>query len=109
MEVLAPGALVLVLLPAISTCKPHYYALALLPVMGLIASIWERRGEPVIGKGWWTLFAAYFVANFLSEIVQVVFLHGGGVTPIATIMLWLACIAQIPRLPRSGGQTEGIS
>lgn len=93
-DVLGPGAILLALIPAIGTCKPHYYSLAVLPVMGLVASIWERRGEPVIGC-WWVIFAAFFVSNFLSEFTWISFFQAGGVAPLASILLWLASIVEI--------------
>jgi len=99
-EVLGPGAILLALIPAIATCKPHYYALAAVPVMGLIASIWDKRGEAVIGRGWWVIFGSFFVVNFLSEITWIGFLHAGVLTPLSSILLWLASVLQLYGLKR---------
>lgn len=102
MDILAPGALLLVLLPAIPTCKPHYYLLAVLPVMGLLAVLGERRGGPGVARLWWLGFALYGGANGLSELVQVQFLHAGGMAPIASLLLWLVCVVQMLGLRQRG-------
>ncbi len=99
-DVLGPGAILLAIIPAITTCKPHYYALAAVPVMGLIASVWERRGKAAIGWGWWAIFAAFFILNFMSEVTWIGFLHAGILTPLSSIMLWLASVFQLYGLKR---------
>jgi len=92
LEVLGPGAVILAVLPAISTCKPHYFALAALPVMGLIASVWERRGEASLSPGWSLLLVVYCASNFFSEISRVAFLDSGGAAPLVSLVLWSACM-----------------
>jgi hypothetical protein len=94
--VLAWGALVVALLPSLPTCKPHYFALALLLVQGLIASAGERAGG--LPLAWIGVFTVYGVAHALSEIFPRAAVAEMGMVPYAGLLILALGVAQIRRL-----------
>jgi hypothetical protein len=91
-DLLAIGALLAVAVPAMPTCKPHYYALALPLVTGLIAFAWERRGEPRTGPGLNLLFWGYAVVMAVEQLPGLKFLRDFGALPLVTLALWAAAL-----------------
>ncbi|MBP7864331.1 MAG: DUF2029 domain-containing protein [Acidobacteria bacterium] len=98
-DLLAIGALLAVAVPAMPTCKPHYYALALPLVTGLIAWAWERRGAPRTGPGLNLLLLCYAVVMAVEQLPGLKFLREFGVLPLATLALWAAALKLLLETP----------
>lgn len=101
-EILALGALLAVTVPALPTCKPHYYALALPLVTGLIAVAWERRGEPRNGLRLNLVFWGYAVVMAVEQLPGLKFLRDFGVLPLATLALWAVAVRVLLATRASG-------
>lgn len=105
-DLLALGALLAVTVPAMPTCKPHYYALALPLVTGLVAVAWERRGMPRTGFRLNLLFWGFAVVMAVEQLPGLKFLRDFGVLPLATLALWVAAV-RVLLVTRAPGKKGG--
>lgn len=112
--VIAWGALVVAILPALTTTKPHYFALALLLVQGLVASRPQPTRQAGLPASWVVMFAAYALAQLLGEIPALSILADVGIVPYSSLLLFALAILQLRRLaspvavedPRAGGHRD---
>lgn len=103
-ELLFLGALAVVMLPMVPTLKPHYYALALPLLMGLVAIEWERRGKPELGRAWIAAFVAYIALGAITELPELLILRELGAITWINLGLWLTGVAVLWRWRRGGGR-----
>lgn len=94
---LSVGALILAILPSIHTVKPHYFALAALAVMALLASAWERAGEDRLTWGWIVLFAFYGLVTAIEEIPAFMPVLMLGAMPLSGLLLYVAALRELCR------------
>ncbi len=107
-EIVFLGALTVVMLPMVPTLKSHYYALATVLAMGLIAAAWDRNGRATLGRGSIALFAAYAILCLITEVPEFHLLRELGLVTFATLGLWLAGLVVLWRHTRQTGTARTL-
>jgi hypothetical protein len=88
--VIVLGLLLLGVIPLVPVSQPHYYALVLPLVMGMIADDWQRRGRPRLSSGLGACLALYTLANLLAYLPGLERLMDLGLPMYAGLALWVA-------------------
>jgi alpha-1,2-mannosyltransferase len=82
----------------------HFFALAI----PLVAALWaqsRQRGGPT--RAFWTLAAAYFIANLLPHVPALVSLKYWGLAGAANLALWAVGVREMSRRPERVVTTPG--
>jgi hypothetical protein len=74
---------------------PHYLALLLPLVMGLVAVAWERRSERHLGVGLTFLLGINVLAGSLPLFPDMTFLYDVGLPMYAAVLLWIAAVVAL--------------
>jgi alpha-1,2-mannosyltransferase len=110
-EVLAFGALVLLMLLLSPVCHLHYFCLAVPLVMGLLAIAWEGRHSLTVRPWLLGLLACNVVANSLPHFPGCQVLRDGGLAGYATLALWTAAVVTLHRRnrPNRGQSADNLA
>ena len=103
---LALGLMLLAVIPLVPVAQPHYYMLALVLVMGLMADEWERLGQPRLSRRLGAVLALYATANLLPYLPGLDALMDHGLAMYAGLALWLVGLVVLWR--RRGEAESGV-
>ncbi len=107
------GSLTIVHMVISPIFHPHYFALSVVPIMGLLVYIWQyRKPFPDLG-GWWQ---ALLWSNVVIHAVTAMgfrWLRDGGLVLWGALLMWGVCTAVLWRAVRvegrAGDQPAGLS
>jgi alpha-1,2-mannosyltransferase len=97
------GTLILNMLLLCPVCHLHYYCLAIPLVMGLIASTWESRPAPQLGRTLIAVLVANVVIYLLPTLPWLLVFRELGFAVYAGLLLWGAGVIVLRRRSRSAG------
>jgi alpha-1,2-mannosyltransferase len=103
---LALGLMLVAVIPLVPVAQPHYYMLALVLVMGLMADEWERGGQPRLSRRLGAVLALYATANLLPYLPGLDTLMDHGLAMYAGLALWLVGLVALWR--RRGAAAGGV-
>ncbi len=95
------GALILVHIMASPVSHPHYYAMAAIPVLGLIALTWRQRGDLNLGRWTEIVLWSFLVAHALTA-AGIVILRDIGIVLMAGLLMWYAVARGLVQLNNPG-------
>ncbi len=99
---LALASLSLVMLVVSPVYHPHYFSLAVLPVMLLLSSSWEQHGYARWDRGMSALFIGIILSHLLTVIPGLWPLRDFGLVLVTTLWLWWVCVRDLYRQSTEG-------
>jgi hypothetical protein len=100
------GTLVLVMLFICPVCHLHYYSFATPLMMGVLASSWKERLDPVFGWGLILLFAVNIVGNIVPNLPGCEALRERGFATIPALILWATALVSLWSSRRQAAPAE---
>jgi hypothetical protein len=103
-SILSLATLSLVMLIASPVYYPHYFSIAVFPVMVLLAFNWEAHGYPWGHARYRRIFVAIVLTHLLTVLPRMWPLRDFGLVLVTTIWLWWVCARELYQ-----GRTTGVS
>ena len=100
--ILSLASLALVMLMVSPVYYPHYFSVAVFPVMLLLAFDWDEQGYPWRRFSYRWLFAGIVLTHLLTVLPGMWPLRDFGLVLFTTLWLWWACINELLRRRPAG-------
>ncbi len=92
------GILTTGVLPMIPASRDHYFALATISLIGMVAMAWRHNGPLRVSTGWVVFFGAIFALQLAVQVPRLLPIDDLGNVIWAALILWLAGVYQLWKL-----------
>ncbi len=104
------GALIVIMMPIVPICHPHYYCMVLPLVTTMLAVKWERDQKLPIGWPLGLVLGFFAISHILTVLPPPFYiLRGLGLVTYAALVLWAAALVMMWRLPKVQPAATGVS